>query len=115
MRSPVVVGVVPGQSPAVAVTAAGVARSLGARLVCAHASPLGVFAPELRAQVAAQLDGQDVLWSIQPLTGDPAAALAAYCDKVDARLLVVGASPALGALLAEGHRPVMVVPTGGPA
>ena len=149
-RSHIVVGVVPGQPAAVLTAAALFARHFGADLVCAFIDanryvaeelPDGTvtslsinpdlpdllhetFAPELRAQLAAALEGQDVLWSTRALAGGPAQALARLANKLDAKLIVVGTrepgfrgtmhefmNGSVAAQLAHRqHRPVVVIP-----
>ncbi|MGN6425402.1 MAG: universal stress protein [Leifsonia sp.] len=79
---------------------------------------------ELAASIARALDGEQTGWTLRPLGGDPAKALARLADEVDARLIVVGTrqkgfAPALEEFLAgsvaaklahEQDRPVVVVP-----
>lgn len=149
-RAHIVVGVVPRQPAAVVTEAAQFARHFDADLVCAFVDagryvveelPDGsvtslslnpdlpdlrveTFAPELRAQIAAALDNQDVRWSTRALAGGPAQALAHLADQLDAKMIVVGTREAgfrgtlhefingsVAAQLAHRqHRPVVVVP-----
>ncbi|WP_454811093.1 universal stress protein [Paenarthrobacter nitroguajacolicus] len=113
MSGPILVGVMPGQHAIVVERAAQVAASAGVPLVCAYADvtvypvdgtaggpaapidPDGVAGaqgiPEsLTATIAHQLDGLDVEWSIVPLAGEPARALAREAGDIGASMIVVG-------------------------
>jgi nucleotide-binding universal stress UspA family protein len=149
-RAHIVVGVVPGQPAAVLTEAAMFARHFDADLVCAFVDAgryvveelpdgtvtslsinpdlpdlqLETFAPELRAELAAALDGQNVRWSTRALAGGPAQALARLADQLDAKMIVVGTRKAgfrgtvhefiNGSVAAQlthrQHRPVVVIP-----
>ena len=146
----VVVGVIPEQSPRVVKEAARYARLLRASLLVAHvdvtrfvtyedpdgfvhSSPIDIeVAPgqadldQVRAEVTAVLDGQDVEWSLRQLVGDPALAIKHLADDIDAKLLVIGTrrrgigdsireffTGSVAARLAHRQRrPILVVPTG---
>lgn len=112
----VLVGVVPGTSPAVVEAAAGLAAQLGADLVCAHVDDSSVqvgqqpdgsvvstpvnpdlpseqtqeFNPALRAEIAGVLDPLPVSWSVRAVAGGPAKELGRLADELDAALIVVG-------------------------
>ncbi len=113
MSGPILVGVMPGQQPVVVEQAVQVAAGAGLPLVCAYADatvypvdgttggpaapidPDGVEGaqgmPEsLTASIAEQLDGWDVAWSIVPLAGEPAHALAREAASIGASMIVVG-------------------------
>jgi nucleotide-binding universal stress UspA family protein len=113
MSGPILVGVMPGQHAIVVEQAAQVAASAGVPLVCAYADvtvypvdgttggpaapidPDGVAGaqgiPEsLKATIAHQLAGRDVEWSIVPLAGEPARALAREAGDIGASMIVVG-------------------------
>lgn len=111
---PVIVGVVPGQSPRVVREGARYARLFGAPLLLAHVdvtrfvtyedpdgyvhtAPINLdlvpgeeLISEIRAGAEEALGGADVQWSIEQLVGDPALALKELADDTDARLIVVG-------------------------
>jgi nucleotide-binding universal stress UspA family protein len=103
----------PGQQPVVVEQAAQVAALAGLPLVCAYADvtvypvdgttggpaapidPDGVDGaqgiPEaLKRTIAEQLAGLDVEWSIVPLAGEPAQALAREAGSIGACMIVVG-------------------------
>jgi nucleotide-binding universal stress UspA family protein len=111
---PVIVGVIPGQSPRVALEAAKYARLHGATLLVVHvditrfvsyedpdgyvhtapinldAIPSEALAAQMRDEVDRTLAGVDVPWALELLVGDPAMALKDLAEKTDARLIVVG-------------------------
>ncbi|KUM36083.1 universal stress protein [Arthrobacter sp. EpRS71] len=110
---PILVGVMPGQQPAVLEQAAQVAVRAGLPLVCAYADatvypvdgttggpaapidPDGIAGaqgiPELLSStIAEQLAGWDVEWSLVPLAGEPAHALAREAASIGAFMIVVG-------------------------
>jgi len=113
----IVVGIVPGQSTTVVISAADLAVSLGAELVCAFvdrarytvtesldgsvvAAPFDPDLPELddetidaqlEQQIAQTLRDSPVRWSVRALAGDPVRALARLAETLDAELIVVGA------------------------
>ena len=119
------VGVVPGQHPEVLQTAASLARSLAAPLICAYvdeASYLVEWDParsahrlslhpdaddaeiravtqELQFGIGAALDGLGVDWTLRTLAGDPARALGRLAAEADAAMIMVG-TPERGI----GHR-----------
>lgn len=123
--APLVVGVLPGQAPEVLETAAALAGSLAAPLVCAYvdeASYLVEWDParsahrlslhpeadnaeiraqteRLRSEIAAVCDGAGVEWTLRTLAGDPARALGRLAADTGAAMIVVG-TPAPGL----GHR-----------
>ena len=112
----VLVGVVPGQPPAVVRTAAVFAERFASALVCASVDasrytvardPAGTvvampidsdladdlveeFDPALRASIADILEGRGVSWSVRPLAGGPAQELAGLAEELDASMIVVG-------------------------
>jgi nucleotide-binding universal stress UspA family protein len=145
----VVVGVLPDQPLWVVQVAAEFARSFGARLVCVTvdtthysvqelpdgtlvsapilpepAAPEPLFPPERVREIAELLGPLGVEWSLRQLEGEPAAALMAAADELDALMIVVGTRPAgLGGALRtfftgsvavrlahRQYRPVVVVP-----
>ncbi|MEH3089688.1 MAG: universal stress protein [Microbacterium arborescens] len=113
-RTPVIVGVIPGQSPRVVVEAARYAGMLGVGLVVAHVdvtrfvtyedpdgyvhtAPIDLGAvssasqlEEIRAAASEALATSAVDWAVHQLVGDPALAIKHLADRLDARLLVVG-------------------------
>lgn len=145
---PVIVGVVPGQSPRVLREAARYAGLFGAPLVLAHVdvtrfityedpdgyvhtAPINIDVvpgeeqlADIRAEATRALEGIDVAWSVEPLVGDPALAIAHLADETEARLIVVGTrkrglgesireffTGSVAARLAHRqHRPLLVVP-----
>ena len=149
-KTHIVVGVVAGQPAAVVATAATFAEHFHADLVCVVVNgarytigqrPDGsvvslsinpdladevveVFAPSMRAAVAAVLEDRDVSWSVRALAGGPAQELARVADELDAAMIVLGTHEAgvrgsvheffngsVAAQLAHRqHRPVVVVP-----
>lgn len=113
MSGPILVGVMPGQQPAVLEQAARFAARAGLPLVCAYADvtvyPVdgttgGSAAPidpdtvdgaqgipeSLATTIAQLLADQDVEWSIVPLAGEPAHALAREARSIGASMIVVG-------------------------
>lgn len=114
--SHVVVGVVPGQPPAVVVTAAIFARHFRAHLVCAWVDAarytldtlqdgtvvsmnidpeladesVESVDPALRASISEALHDRDVPWSVRALAGGPAQELSRLADELDAAMIVVG-------------------------
>lgn len=113
MSGPILVGVMPGQQPIVVEQAAQVAARAGLPLVCAYSDvtvypmdgttggpaapidPDGVDGaqgiPEaLEKDLAEQLAGMDVEWSVVPLAGEPAHALARQAGTIGASMIVVG-------------------------
>jgi nucleotide-binding universal stress UspA family protein len=120
---PLVVGVLPGQSPEVLQTAAALAGKLAAPLLCAYvdeASYLVEWDParsahrlslhpdtdtaeiravtkELRSAIGAVCDGLGIDWSLRILAGDPARALGRLAADTDAGMIIVGTpEPGLG-------------------
>jgi nucleotide-binding universal stress UspA family protein len=81
-------------------------------------------AEEVRAETATRLEGRPVRWTVRSLVGDPAMALKAVAEEVNAPLIVVGTrrrgfgetireffTGSVAARLAHRqHRPVLVVP-----
>lgn len=113
MSGPILVGVMPGQHPVVVEHAARLAAGAGLALVCAYADatvypvdgttggpaapidPDGVDGAQgipdgLAASLAEQLAGRDVQWSMVPLAGEPAHALAREAGNIGASMIVVG-------------------------
>jgi nucleotide-binding universal stress UspA family protein len=112
----VVVGVVPGQPPAVVAEAARFAAAFGAELVCALVDPsrypvpgaVGgevqttsidpdladdaelIFDPEVESAIAKTLAKTGVCWTVRALAGGPAVELARLADELDAIMIVVG-------------------------
>jgi nucleotide-binding universal stress UspA family protein len=146
---PVLAGVEPGQGLAVVHRAADLAHSLGVGLVCAYADPTTVeeHEPDGRVEVlpidpdgvdddAAQIRsdlyhslrdelwGAGVNWRFAALSGEPAHALAAHAEEIDASMIVVGtrehglahrfeeriAGSVAVHLAHHQNRPVLVVP-----
>jgi nucleotide-binding universal stress UspA family protein len=121
--------------------AADLAERLGARLEVVHSSTLEEFGidPDIddfedqvvsaaagaRRHIEQALAGVGAPWEYRHSMGDPADALAAVADEVDALAIVVGAShrhllhhalgggSVTGHLLHGQHRPVLVVPLAG--
>jgi len=120
---PLVVGVLPGQSPEVLQTAASLAAKLTAPLICAHvdeASYLVEWDParsahrlslhpdtdnaeiravtqELRSSIGAACDALGIHWTLRTLAGDPARALGRLASEVGAAMIIVGTpEPGLG-------------------
>lgn len=144
----VIVGVVPGLPARVLDVAAEYARLRGAGVIVAyvdvtrfvtyedpdgtpHTAPIDLDVvssanaiEEVRAQAGARLDGAGVRWSVCSLVGDPAMAIKALADRLDAPLIVVGTrrrgigesireffTGSVAARLAHRQpRPVLVVP-----
>jgi len=122
---PLVVGVLPGQSPDVLRTAALLARNIAAPLICAHvdeASYLVEWDParsahrlslhpdaddarirettqELRSVIEARCASLGIDWTLRTLAGDPARAIGRLAADADACMIVVG-TPERGI----GHR-----------
>ncbi|MBT2585935.1 universal stress protein [Arthrobacter sp. ISL-95] len=113
MSGPILVGVMPGQQPVVVEQAAQVAARAGLPLVCAYADatvypvdgttggpaapidPDGVDGAQgipdaLKTSLGEQLAGMDVEWSVVPLAGEPAHALAREAGSIGASMIVVG-------------------------
>ncbi|AFR29877.1 MULTISPECIES: universal stress protein [Micrococcaceae] len=113
MSGPILVGVMPGQQPVVVEQAAHVAARARLPLVCAYSDvtvypvdgttggqaapidPDGVAGAQgipdsLTGTIAEQLAGQDIGWSIVPLAGEPARALARLAAEIGASMIVVG-------------------------
>ncbi len=113
MSGPILVGVMPGQHAIVVEQAAQVAARAGLPLVCAYADvtvypvdgttggPAAPIDPDgldetqripesLMANIAEQLAGRNVEWSIVPLAGEPARALAREAGDIGASMIVVG-------------------------
>lgn len=146
----IVVGVVPRQPAHVLERAAEFAARFGAMLVCARVDPsrylverfadgrftskpvdpeaaglrIETFDEALRQRIAGILEPTGVRWSVQPLVGDPSSELAAFADRVDALMIVVGTrEPGFRGTLQEfftgsvaahlahrQHRPLVVIP-----
>lgn len=112
--TPVIVGVIPGQSPRVVIEAARYAGMLGVGLVIVHVdvtrfvtyedpdgyvhtAPIDLGAvssaaqlEQIRAAAAEALAASTVDWVVHQLVGDPALAIKHLAERVDAKLLVVG-------------------------
>jgi hypothetical protein len=123
--APLVVGVVPGQHPEVLQTAASLANTLAAPMICAYvdeASYLVEWDParsahrlslhpdaddarvrettqELRAVIEARCAGLGIEWTLRTLAGDPARAIGRLAADANACMIVVG-TPERGI----GHR-----------
>ena len=123
--APLVVGVVPGQHPEVLQTAASLAKTLAAPMICAYvdeASYLVEWDParsahrlslhpdaddarvrettqELRAVIEARCAGLGIEWTLRTLAGDPARAIGRLAADANACMIVVG-TPERGI----GHR-----------
>lgn len=148
LQGPVLVGVAPGQRAVVLDQAAALASAARLPLVCAFVDvtvyPVdgtagGQMAPidpdgvdedaeliprSLQDAVASQLQNKGIDWSLVPLAGEPAHALARHGAEIGASLIVVGArEQKLGSaikeltggsvarqLLHRQDRPVLVVP-----
>ncbi|KQR06268.1 universal stress protein [Arthrobacter sp. Leaf145] len=148
MNGPILVGVMPGQHPSVVEQAAVVAGGTRLPLVFAHADvtvypvdgttggPAAPIDPDgvdgdsrnaieaLKKTIADQLSGLDIQWSITPLAGEPARALAREAEAIGASMIVVGTREhRLTAALKDAtagsvarhlshrqNRPVLVVP-----
>lgn len=120
---PLVVGVLPGQSPEVLQTAAPLANSLAAELICAYvdeASYLVEWDParsahrlslhpdtstaeiravtqELRTSIGRACDPLGIRWTLRMLAGDPARALGRLAAETGAAMIIVGTpEPGLG-------------------
>lgn len=115
-RTPLIVGVLPGQHPEVLHTARDLAASLDVPLVCAYvdeASYLVEWDPskethrlslhpekddadvaavraELKAIVSAEVGGRSVDWTLRLLAGDPARALGRLAADLHASMIIVG-------------------------
>jgi len=115
ITGPVLMGVVPGQSLAVAHRAAELAYSLNVKLVCAYVDVTTYLAEEPTGRTGARpidpdgldddiegisagiaerlrgaLDGTGIGWSFVTLSGDPARALGGLAESTDASVIVVG-------------------------
>ncbi|NUP74716.1 MAG: universal stress protein [Sinomonas sp.] len=151
LGGPVLAGVTPGQGLAVVHRAVDLAHSLGVSLVCAYADPATFEEHEAggrlevlpidpdtvdddAAQVRSDLfdrlrdeiAGAGVNWRFAALAGEPAHALAAYAEEIDASMIVVGtreggiaqrfeeriAGSVASHLAHRQGRPVVVVPLG---
>jgi nucleotide-binding universal stress UspA family protein len=114
---PVVVGVTPGQSPLVVLTAATWAQATGGRLYCGYADPTRIVdheaadgtvrhsplepdredddwrerRDELQNRLAQTLAGSDVAWELRYLAGRADRALTHLARAVGASAIVVGA------------------------
>ncbi|MEV7660864.1 universal stress protein [Paenarthrobacter sp. NPDC089316] len=151
MNGPLLVGVMPGQHPAVVEQAALVAARGELPLVFAYADvtvypvdgttggPAAPIDPDgldgdddqagetlekLSETIAGQLQGTDLQWTVVPLAGEPAKALAREAQEIGASMIVVGTrGHGLTATLKEvtagsvarhlfhrQSRPVLVVP-----
>jgi nucleotide-binding universal stress UspA family protein len=124
---PLVVGVLPAQSPEVLQTAGALAQSLATRLICAYvdeASYLVEWDParsahrlslhpetdnaeiravtqELRASIGSACDPLGIDWTLRSLAGDPARALGRLAAETGAAMIIVGTpEPGLGHRLA---------------
>jgi hypothetical protein len=123
--APLVVGVVPGQHPEVLQTAASLAKTLAAPMICAYvdeASYLVEWDParsahrlslhpdaddarirettqELRSVIEARCASLGIDWTLRTLAGDPARAIGRLAADADACMIVVG-TPERGL----GHR-----------
>ncbi|MDI3212842.1 universal stress protein [Arthrobacter sp. AL12] len=120
---PLVVGVLPGQSPEVLQAAAALASRLAAPLICAHvdeASYLVEWDParsahrlslhpdadnaeiravtqELRNSIGSACDALGIHWTLRTLAGDPARALGRLAAEAGAAMIIVGTpEPGLG-------------------
>ena len=143
-------GVCREQDPSAPAQAAALAAQLGAELHCAWVDParytvqrladgtvrsapidpevqdvaVQPFPPQLNAQLAALLDPLAVRWRTHALAGSPSAELSALAERIDARMIVIGArrpslrtslhellNGSVAAQLARTQlRPVLVVP-----
>ncbi|MFJ4226338.1 universal stress protein [Paenarthrobacter nicotinovorans] len=148
MNGPVLVGVMPGQHPVVVEQAARVALSANLPLVFGYvdvsvylvdgttggpAAPIDPDGMEddapdavgaLKETIAGQLSGTGIQWSIIPLAGEPAKALAREAEDLGASMIVVGtrehsltatlkdltAGSVARHLLHRQNRPVLVIP-----
>lgn len=112
--TPVIAGVIPGQSPRVLIEAARYAGMLGVGLVIVHVdvtrfvtyedpdgyvhtAPIDLGAvssaaqlEQIRAAATEALAASTVDWVVHQLVGDPALAIKHFADRLDAKLLVVG-------------------------
>lgn len=121
--APLVVGVLPGQPREVLETAAALANSLAAPVLCAYvdeasflvewdparsahrlslhpeadSAEIQATAEALRSGIAAACDGAGVPWSLRTLAGDPARALGRLAAEAGAAMIIVGTpEPGLG-------------------
>ncbi|GAA2848475.1 universal stress protein [Paenarthrobacter ilicis] len=112
VTGPILVGVVPGQNPAVVDTAARLAKATGSALVCGYSDvtlyPVdgttgGPAAPidpddgadtdvpgDLSSALTGHLAGSGINWSTVLLAGEPAHALARQAEAMGASMIVVG-------------------------
>lgn len=108
---PVVVGLMPGQSPVVIETAADFAQQLGVPVVCAYVDPTRFHAagPEyppvdpdaiddgenaaaaVESWARSRLAARGVPWSFKALAGEPERELSALAKRAGAAMIVVGA------------------------
>ncbi|WP_120522963.1 universal stress protein [Arthrobacter celericrescens] len=143
LAGPILTGIVPHHRAAVLQQAADLALRTGAELLLAYVDPAldgerqpidpdavdddaADIASELRAWIAAQLEGSGVDWSFTVLAGDPAHELLRYAADTGASTIVVGskehglgrylealAGGSLGERLARhAGPPVLIVPLG---
>ncbi|GGJ09710.1 universal stress protein [Paenarthrobacter histidinolovorans] len=148
LNGPILAGVMPGQHPSVVEQAALVAAGAGLPLVFAYADvtvypvdgttggPAAPIDPDgvdgdapnaveaLKTTIAGQLAGLDIQWSVAPLAGEPAKALAREAEDIGASMIVVGtrehhltaalkdatAGSVARHLSHRQNRPVLVVP-----
>lgn len=116
--SPVIVGVIPGQDPAVWDRALKLAQSLSVPLIAAFVDPASyliewtpgnnvlpisldpvldpdddtaIAAARLKESLTAASAGHDVNWSLRIIGGDPALALGRLAEAVGASTIVIGA------------------------
>lgn len=124
----IIVGVEPGQPPAVADTAARFAERFGAELVCAMVDTsrytveeradgtvvsmpidpdladvgVGDFDPELLTAISEVMEDWPVQWSARVLAGGAAQELAQLATKLDAAMIIVGTrEPGFKAIVTE--------------
>ncbi len=122
-QPPLVVGVLPGQSPGVLQAAASLAAGLGTELICAHVdeesylvewdptrsahrlslhpdtdnAEIRAVTRELRSMINAACDPLGIPWTLRTLAGDPARALGRLAAEVGAPMIIVGTpEPGLG-------------------
>ncbi|WP_334170601.1 universal stress protein [Sinomonas sp.] len=149
VNGPVVAAVTPGQSLAVLHRAADLARGLGVGLLCVHADPSTVEEREADGRISIlpidpdvvdddaaririelfhglrdELEGSGLEWHFAAVSGEPAKAIGAYAEQMEASFIVVGTRErgiatrfeelvggSIATHLAHGqNRPVVVVP-----
>ncbi|MFB4354510.1 universal stress protein [Microbacterium sp. LS_15] len=148
LQKAVIVGIQPGQSPRVIQEASRFARLLRVPLVVVHvdvtrfvtyedpdgyvhSAPIDINFDAgtaefeaVQAEAAQALEGTGLTWTARQLVGDPALAIKALANRLDAQLIVVGTrkrgigesireffTGSVAARLAHRqHRPVLVVP-----